>query len=304
MRTRSWPVLLLTAALTCFLVASGFAADDESQAKEESALGPGWRLEFVPYIWLSTIQGTSTVGGRTVGVDVGYEELVDLIGDHFSLLAGMAHLELGHERLFGFLDVIGSSVDTDGSAHLKSIDDPSHPGISTGRINAAANLRLDTVFFEFAAGYRALELALPKRAQPVYVDAIAGGRYNYFWTRVHATTSTKILGLPQGSQAVSQAVAGGGDVDWVDPFIGLRFGVPLTDDIQLTFRGDIGGFGAGSDLAWNLIGGLQYRIPWEPLGVHPWFALGYKVYAFDYESGSLAMDLTMQGPVTAIGLAF
>lgn len=293
-------LLAVLVALACGVVPAAPAP-----AADESALGSGWRLEFVPYLWLSTIKGTSEVGGRTVGVDVGYKELFDLIGDHFSLLAGMAHLELGHDRVFGFLDVIGTRLDTDQSAHLEGIDDPSHPGISTGRIDAAANLRLDTVFFEFGAGYRVLELALPKRAQPFRIETIAGGRYNYFWTRVHATAATKILGLPQGSKAVSQAVAGGGDLDWVDPFIGVRFGVPLTDDIELSFRGDIGGFGAGSDLAWNIVSGLQYRIPWEPVaGVQPWFALGYKVYSFDYDKGSLLMDLTLQGPVTAIGLTF
>jgi hypothetical protein len=305
MRTRSWPVLLLSGVLACALTSPAFAGDDATPTETESGLPPGWRLEFVPYLWLSSIKGTSTVGGRTVGVDVGYKELFDLIGDHFSLLAGMGHLEVGYERLFGFVDVVGTRLDTDQSARLEGITDPSHPQLSTSKIDAAVNLRLDTVFFEFAGGYRALELALPNRRQPFYVDAIAGGRYNYFWTRVHASASTKILGLPQGSQAVGQAVAGGGDLDWVDPFIGLRFGVPLTDDIALMFRGDIGGFGAGSDLAWSLVSGLQYRIPYEPVtGVHPWFALGYKAYAFDYDSGSLAMDLVMQGPVTAIGLTF
>ncbi|HWP66247.1 MAG TPA: hypothetical protein VNO26_10065 [Candidatus Limnocylindria bacterium] len=281
------------------------ASDSDARRSQASTLPPGWRIDFVPYLWLSTVRGTSSMGGRSTSVDVGYDELFDLIGDHLSLLAGFAHLEVGHDRVFGFLDVAGTRIDTNESARLKGITVPDFPNLSTTAIDASVDLRLDSVIFEFGAGYRVLELALPNRARPFYLEALAGGRYIYFWTRVHATASTRIVGLPGGPRAIARAVAGGGDIDWVDPFMGGRFGVPLTDDILLSVRADIGGFGAGSDLAWSMVGGLQYAIPWTPVaGVRPWFALGYKLLSFDYQSGSLALDLTYQGPATAIGLSF
>jgi hypothetical protein len=36
--------------------------------------------------------------------------------------------------------------------------------------------------------------------------------------------------------------------DWVDPIVGGRWTVPLSEKVTLITRGDIGGFGAGSDL--------------------------------------------------------
>lgn len=290
---RGSPTLLLMLALACCLAAAPAHAATEDDG--------GWQVDFVPYLWLSSIKGTTGVQGETLRVDVNYHDLFDLIGDHFSLLAGMAHLEVRHDRLFGFLDVMGTTLDTDGSAHLEGIEKDE---LHTGKIDANIKLRLDTVTLEFGAGYRLLQLALPNRTVPFRLDAIAGGRYYYFWQSVHATASTKIHGLPGGPHAVEQAVGVAGDFDWVDPFVGGRFTVPLTDDIELSFRGDIGGFGLGSDLAWSIVSGLKYAIPWEPLDIHPWFALGYKVLSYDYDKNGILLDLTFQGPVVGLGLTF
>lgn len=38
---------------------------------------------------------------------------------------------------------------------------------------------------------------------------------------------------------------------WADPIVGLRAGLPLTKTVSLTALGDVGGFGAGSDLTWQ-----------------------------------------------------
>src|SRR5262245_16100109 len=313
MWTRSWPALLVTAILAGLIGVSPVAATDDAPAGTDAAadtgdetLLDGWQIDFVPYLWLPSIKGTSGVGGRTTRVDIGQMDLLDLIGDHFSLLAGMGHLEARHDRMFGFLHVVYVTVDTDKNESLKGIDDPDHPRLSTGQSDAAVEADGTVTFFEFGGGYRLLQLAVPSRAAPFTLDAIAGGRYMYFWTRVHATAETtiKIDGDPLPPRRVSRAVAGGGSVDWVDPFVGVRFMVPLTDDIEMSFRGDIGGFHAGSNLAWNIVTGLKYRIPWEPLGVHPWFEVGYKALSFDYDKGSVLLDLALQGPAVGIGLVF
>ena len=287
--------LLLALALACCLTTA------PARAAETEANDTGWYVDFVPYLWLSTINGKTGLNGNTIGVDVGYNELFDLIGDHFSLLAGMAHLEVGHDRMFGFLDVMGTRLDTDKGAHLESIE---KDGLHTGQIRANVDVRQDTVTFEFGGGYRLLEMPMPNRTVPFKLDAIVGGRYYYYWTSVHANASTKIHGLPGGPQAVERAAAVHGDIDWVDPFIGGRFMVPLTNDIEFSFRGDIGGFGVGSDLAWSIVSGLKYRIPSKMPGFYPSFALGYKVLSYDYDKNGVLIDLTFQGPVIGFDLAF
>lgn len=288
-------LLAVFALLGCLAARPAYAATDWD-AKET-----GWQVDWVPYVWLSKINGKTGVGGETIGIDVDYKEVVDLIGDHFSLLAGMGHLEVRHDRIFGFLDIVATTLETSESAHLERIE---KDGLRTGKIRADVELSQDTTTFEWGGGYRLLRLAMPNRTVPFRLDALAGGRYYNYWTSVHATASTKIRGIPGGPQAVEKAVAAHGSVDWIDPFVGGRFTAPLTDDIELSFRADIGGFGVGSDLAWSIVTGLKYRIPWEPLGVHPWFALGYKVLSYDYDRDDTLIDLTLQGPVTGIGLTF
>jgi hypothetical protein len=273
-------------------------------APQDADLGGGWYLQYAPYVWLSTIDGSSDINGRSVDVDLSYDDVFNLMGDHLSLLAGMLHLELGHDRIFGFVDVVASRLDTDKGAQLDGIEDPG-TGLSTSRIDTNVELRLDSVIFEFGGGYQVLRMALPQRTKPLQVEFIAGGRYYYTWASTHATASTRIVGLPEGSPRVARAVTAAADLDWVDPFVGGRFSVPITNDIDLWFRGDIGGFGLGSELAWSLVSGFKYAIPWEPVdGVGIFFGLGYKILSYDYDKDGVELDLTYQGPVTAIGLDF
>jgi len=305
MRTTFWPVLLLAALLATGSSASLAAATDEAATStEETHLLDGWEFEFVPSMWLPSVQGTVAAAGRTAQVDIGYMDLLDLVGDHFSSIEAGVHLEARHDRFAGFLDFTGMKVDTNESASLQKIESQDFPGLSTTQIDAKVHFKQDTVFFEFGAAYRLLELAMPKRERPFTLEALAGGRYMYYWTSVSGEASTKITGLPQGSQAESRAASAHTTVDWVDPFIGGRFSVPLTNDIAFSFRGDIGGFGAGSDLAWSLVSGCKYDVPLHPFGADTWFAAGYKVLAFDYDTGNAQLDFQYRGPTVGLGFVF
>ena len=48
---------------------------------------------------------------------------------------------------------------------------------------------------------------------------------------------------------------------WADPLIGFRWEVPVLDRLSLAFRGDIGGFGASSDLIWGIDSEVRYWLP-------------------------------------------
>jgi hypothetical protein len=89
--------------------------------------------------------------------------------------------------------------------------------------------------------------------------------------------------------------------EWVDPIVGVRYQHHFDESWSLYARGDIGGFGVGSDFAWNasLVGSYQFT----PLfGVQ----LGYRALSIDFEdqgnSGELSYDLDMYGPM--IGMSF
>jgi hypothetical protein len=68
---------------------------------------------------------------------------------------------------------------------------------------------------------------------------------------------------------------------WVDPIVGLKLKQRLSGPWSFTFEGDIGGFGAGSDFAWQL---------WPVIGVDvskkATLGIGYRVLSNDYVTGS------------------
>jgi hypothetical protein len=86
---------------------------------------------------------------------------------------------------------------------------------------------------------------------------------------------------------------------WLDPFVGGRWAWQISDKWNLRLRGDIGGFGVGSDFSWNLVGLIEFQ-PWKYVAL---FA-GYRALYQDYEDGNgrnkFKFDATMHGP--GIGL--
>jgi hypothetical protein len=93
------------------------------------------------------------------------------------------------------------------------------------------------------------------------------------------------------------------DASWVDPLVGLNYAIPFAGKWTYTLRGDIGGFGVGSDLTWQILTAFR-RQNTERFG---WF-VGYRVISFDYSSGSGSNyqrhDLTQQGPMAGINFSF
>jgi hypothetical protein len=65
-------------------------------------------------------------------------------------------------------------------------------------------------------------------------------------------------------------------------------------------RGDLGGFGAGSDFTWNAVGMLGYDF--HIRSVASTVVLGARALYQDFEDGAFRWDVTQYGPV--LGLAF
>jgi hypothetical protein len=91
--------------------------------------------------------------------------------------------------------------------------------------------------------------------------------------------------------------------DWVDPIVGIRYIYNFNEKWMLALRGDIGGFGVGSDFTWNAIGLIQWQ-PWKYAGI----LAGYRALDQDYETGSGAdrfkYDMRLSGPVIAVNFVW
>ena len=96
------------------------------------------------------------------------------------------------------------------------------------------------IMFELAGFYRITEGAHA-------IDGLGGLRYS----------SMEVdLDLPEPRPDVDQRK------DWVDPYLGLRWQWKFAEKWGTRLRGDIGGFGIGSDITWNLVGMVDFK-PWK-----------------------------------------
>ena len=94
------------------------------------------------------------------------------------------------------------------------------------------------------------------------------------------------------------------EVDWIDPMIGLNYDRPLSGKWRITLRGDVGGFGLGSDFTWHALTKFTYQHSerWS------WY-FGYRAIAYDYEDDGEGFDyqrydLLQHGPGAGIAFSF
>jgi hypothetical protein len=91
------------------------------------------------------------------------------------------------------------------------------------------------------------------------------------------------------------------DRTWVDPIAGLTLRTPSDRRLQARVYSEIGGFGAGSDFAWQVFPTLSLRLTQKAS-----MEFGYRWLDLDYATGEgdeqFRYDVLTQGPVA--GLAF
>jgi len=128
--------------------------------------------------------------------------------------------------------------------------------------------------------------ALEYRVCPNFV-AYAGTRYNNIALELNGPLGVN----PSGTH------------EWWDPIIGAQACLPIWKTISLHVKGDIGGFGAGSDLTWQAYPYLNWQIS-KLASVQA----GYRLLYTDYETGSglnrFKYDMLTSGPQVGFTLHF
>ena len=89
---------------------------------------------------------------------------------------------------------------------------------------------------------------------------------------------------------------------WVEPFVGLNAGTRLNDHWVISLRGDVGGFGAGSDFAWHSMCVLAFTFDMGD-AVSAGY-LGYRAISQDYDQGGFEWDVLAHGPMIGVAIKF
>ena len=90
-----------------------------------------------------------------------------------------------------------------------------------------------------------------------------------------------------------------GDQWWVDPIVGLRGQINFTRWLFLALQGDVGGFGAGSQIAWFASGSIGFN-----LTRNIFLETGYRYFYMDYVKNGLVYDAAQSGLFTGVGVKF
>ncbi len=201
----------------------------------------------------------------TVSVGGQEQEAEASFGDILDNLdfAFMGHFDMRNERWVLASDVIFVDLEQDQEVAQETV--------TTG---------LDMTLIELTGGYR---------VTPV-IALLAGARW--FDTGVNLAYD--------GDFVAEDADAG---KNWVDPIVGVHAIAPLSERWWFGFRGDIGGFGVGSELTWQAYADVGFRAS-DLISV----MIGYHALDVDYEGGSgmaaVELDLMISGPQLGVVFTF
>jgi hypothetical protein len=90
------------------------------------------------------------------------------------------------------------------------------------------------------------------------------------------------------------------DDGWFDPYVGLHTRYNFNKTFYTAVRGEVGGFGVGADLMWQVEGVLGINVTRNIFS-----EIGYRALAADFEKGNdFTFDLVLHGPQITTGIKF
>jgi len=226
-----------------------------------------WTHTITPYVWASGMDGTTAIGPVEADVDLSFGDILDNLD-----IGGMvSYRGERDDRLVVMVDVI----------YMDLSADKTH---GEGPIQVSAEVELQQTALEADVGYRLTD----------HVITYAGLRYNDI-----SADLTVVRTGPGPGETRTPSVS----ESWTDPIIGAIGELPLSEAWSLSLRGDMGGFGMGSDFAWQATGAVNWKAT-ELINV----VGGYRYIHMDYDDGSGAgyfkYDMGLSGPFLGVGFTF
>ena len=220
-----------------------------------------WQFSITPYGWLAGLDGTVGIGGNVADVDASFGDVLDALD-----MTMMLSLEARKGRWGFLLDGLWLKLSADASIPAPNIQ--------------GAEVDIEELRLAPMVSYRVME-------GNTDFDVLFGLQYFSLDTDL-AVTNT--------AGAVATV---GRKEDWLDPTISFRVYHQLAGNWSLLGRADIGGFGVGSDLTWQVFGVVGYS--WNECSTA---YVGYRHLDIDYNHGDFIYDASTSGPVIGYSYSF
>jgi hypothetical protein len=217
-----------------------------------------WHIAISPYLWFTALRGTVGVDGNDVIVDQSAGDLLS----HFRF-GLMGAVEIRRKWLVSSVDMVW----------VRLGDDKSIPVGETGEA-IIANMKAQEFILTPKIGVRVINQERFK------IDAMTGFR---FW---HLGQSLK---FPTSGLYFSE------DQGWVDPLVGGRVQLNLTPKVVVNILGDVGGWGTGSQIDYQIAGLVGYRF--KPRWI---FQVGYRYIGINYQTARLLLEVDQPGVIFGV----
>lgn len=234
----------------------------------------GWQVQVVPYLWFAGIDGDVSVGRIEASLDLDFKDWIE----DFKFGA-QGYIEARKGKLGFFLD----------STYLKLESDA-----DVGRF---IDIEVETELWlvDFGVLYQIGKWPYGKsKDSGTELVLIGGGRYLELESEIGLTLSQIAL-LPGVSLTAERETSR----DVTDPIVGARIRTDLSEKLRFVLRGDIGGFGAGTEFSWNIQAALGYELSDSITG---W--AGYRHLDIDLDEDNLDAEIAMSGPQLGVSFRF
>jgi hypothetical protein len=293
-------LLCATAFAFPFSGALPVAAQTEAQPSAKPADPDPWRFNAAAYGWLINVSGSVTARGQTVDTNASF---IDLVQRSQTLGGLMGYFEADKGKAGMYVDFVYTSLGF--GANNTSYRNPIGGLKITTSASAALTYKL---FIVEVGGVYELFRWQHSEGSSTAIDGVMAFRYwnnsvaasfdadaNVDFSRLHLDRSFGI------------AIARSDTIQWVDPVFGVRVRHQSTPHQEFTVRGDIGGFGLGSQFSWQAV--AVYSYSWDLDGGQKLAALlGFRALGVNYSSGSgldaVGINETLYGPIIGVSYRF
>jgi hypothetical protein len=283
------------AVLAAVLLSSAVRADGMPGPVAPGLTPSPWVLEFTPYGWFPWVEGDAVVRGRGFTV----EQTPIQVLEHLDLV-WMSYMQARQGPVTLFSDIIYADLgDSDSIVRSKRFS----PHISA-TVGAALSAHYRYWTVEGGGMYEVMQwrAGAAAAAPDTHLELLAGGRY---WHQ-ELDVDLALAGTVNFDGLIisgNRALARSGNVDWIDPFVGARLRYAPGPGEEIAVRGDIGGFGAGSQFTWQALATYSWLLCVEG-GLTLDGYVGYRALSVDYVQGAgvtrYEFDVLQHGPVIGV----
>jgi opacity protein-like surface antigen len=258
---------------------------------------PLWEVRIGAPGWLAGTSGNSGVKGVVAFSDISFDQLLHHL-THFPIA-------LSIDARYGRweFEVDGQYVELGTSATL--------PGL----LFTDANVHVKNALAEGFIGYRLIN------CNKGYLSLFAGARWSFYQGDLSISDNGDArLGILRELLRIRKRLDFSDSIDWVDPVIGAHGKIKIWKAISLYAEGDVGGFDANSDTAFQLHrqgrrivresvdssdwsyqvqGGLEVQLTRSM-----WTQVGWRYLKYDFRKNGFTDESELNGPQITSGINF